>query len=836
MKTGFLVSLLSVIPLAGTLARSVPPPRTQSLALPVQKTVRHDKLTAQLQDSEKTFRRSDFSAAATLDEQGYGDALGAGEPKIAAQFLLNLASCRFALHQFREALPTYLEARKLAEASGDSVTAARAGLNIASLYSNLGQMDAATEAIGRAMARLPGPERRAQLPKLLTHMATVEAGRGRMAQAVDLYRQGIAAADRAGNREMYAFALNDLGYECLEHEQERKSLPDAESALLEAYRIRKLYKLRGIEGCYRNLGMLRLEQGDLRSASALLDKAVALSGQPGSAWPPWDIHYARGCVRLRQNRLQDALDDLRIAARLARNWRRETFPDDATRVSTENKIRKVHSALVEAGNKLYFATHRAALAQETFESAEANRAASLRALLAEPRDWRRNLPAEYWETLRKLESAEADLLRSPGTPTGPAGERVRQLQGALVEWESRAGSNTDPERPDLLEHTRRALGPDVAFFAFHLASPESYVWAVSRERFALYRLPPGPEIGSQVAGFTKAVRQGRAEAGRAGSQIFRLLFGQIGPKIVNKPHWLLALDAQLFELPFAALVEGARAHGPVFLAERHSLQIVSGAAMLSPPSRDRHPMAGPFLGVADPVYNMADPRWKGSQPASFLGLFAARAAEAGSDLHLARLAGSAREAADCAAAWNGSRKPELLEGASANRQRLQAALADHPAVLHFATHFLQSTVDSNVDSSVGASGGARSGLLVLSLDQGGRYEVISPVEIATWNLDGALVSLSGCASGSADALPATGLMGLTRACQAAGASAVVASRWPTPDDAGALFLAYYRYLRAGPPGGPAVALQRAQIDMLRSRNWRSDPLYWGAYFVTGNIQ
>ena len=825
-----MVALLSMIPLAGTLVHSVPPPRTPPLATSSQKTVRRDRLAAQLQQSYEAFRTGDFRSGVAPAEQGYRDALRVGEPKIAAQFRLNLARCQFGLHQYREALKTYLEARKLAEASGDYVTAGRADLNIASLYANLEEMDAATEAIGRAMRHLSGPERLKQLPKLMTHLASLQAHQGRMPQAIDLYRQGIAAAERAGDLEMYAFAWNDLGYEYLEHEHKHEQLPRAEHALLEAYRIRKLNHMRGLEGCYRNLGMLRLEQGDLRSASVLLDRAVALSGQTGSAWPRWDIYYVRGCVRLRQNRLQDALDDLRIAALLARNWRRETFPDDATRISTENMIRKVHSTLVEAGNRLYFATHRPALARETFESAEANRAASLRALLAEPRDWRRNLPAEYWETLRKLESAEVELLRFRGAPAGAADEQVRQLQGALVQWESRAGSNIDVELPDLLEHTRRSLGPDAAFLAFHLASPDSYLWAVSRESFALYRLPPGPEIGALVARFTKAVRQGSAEAQPAGSQIFRMLFGQLDPAFRAKPRWLLALDAELFELPFAALIEDTRAQGPVFLAERHSLQITSGAATLSPASPRRGYFAGLFIGVADPVYNKADPRWKGPPPASFLGFFTARAADSavGDDLHLARLAGSAREVADCSAAWNGSGTPVLLEGASASRRRLQAALDDHPAVLHFATHVLPSSVDP--------SRGASSGLIVLSLAHDGKHEVLSPAEIATWNLDGALVSLSGCSSGSAAALPATGLMGLTRACQAAGARAVVASRWPTPDDAGALFLSFYRYLRAAPQAGPAVALQHAQIDMLRARTWRSNPIYWSAYFVTGNQQ
>ena len=830
MKTRFWVSLLSIIPLAGTLVYFVPPTRTPSLATRSQKTVRRDKLTAQFQQSYKVFRTGDFHDAAALAQQGYRDALQAGEPQLAAQFLLGLGNCQTALHQYREALQIYLKARKLAEAAHDNATAGKLDFNISSLYSQLGQMDAATDAMGRAMARLSGPERRAQLPKLLAYLAALQAEQGRLPQAVDLYRQAIAAADRAGDREMYALAWNGLGYAYLKHER----LSQAEPALLESYRVRKLYRLRSIESSYENLGMLRLGQGDPRSAALLLDRAVALSKEPGGLRPNWEVYYARGRVRLEQNRLQDALDDLRIAARLARNWRRDAFPDDATRISTENVIQKVHSALVEAGNRLYFATGRRALAQETFESAEANRAASLRALLAEPRDWRRNLPAAYWETLKKLESAEVELLRSSPTPSGPAGERVRQLQGALIQWESRAGSNTDVELPGLLQHTRRSLRPDAVFLAFHLASPDSYLWAVSRESFALYRLPPGPEIGALVAGFTKALRQGSAEAQPAGARIFRMLFGQLDPAFREKPRWLLALDAQLFELPFAALIEETRARGPVFLAERHSLQITSGAGMLSLAAPGGRSIDGPFVGVADPVYNMADPRWKGPRPASFLSFFAARAGDstAEDDLHLARLAGSAREVAACAAAWSGARTPTLLEGASASRQRLQAALDGHPAVVHFATHIL----DSSSGSSVGSIRGARSGLIVLSLTHAGQPEVLIPVEIATWNLNGALVSLSGCSSGAADALPATGLMGLTRACQAAGASAVVASRWPTPDDAGALFLSFYRYLRAIPQAGPAVALQNAQIDMLRSRTWRSNPLYWSAYFVTGNQQ
>jgi CHAT domain-containing protein len=78
-------------------------------------------------------------------------------------------------------------------------------------------------------------------------------------------------------------------------------------------------------------------------------------------------------------------------------------------------------------------------------------------------------------------------------------------------------------------------------------------------------------------------------------------------------------------------------------------------------------------------------------------------------------------------------------------------------------------------------------------------------------------------------------MGLTRAWLAAGARAVVASHWPTLDDSGTLFVLFYKHLRETPGAGPAVALQKAQQDMLRAGGWRSYPQYWATYFVVGDV-
>jgi CHAT domain-containing protein len=125
------------------------------------------------------------------------------------------------------------------------------------------------------------------------------------------------------------------------------------------------------------------------------------------------------------------------------------------------------------------------------------------------------------------------------------------------------------------------------------------------------------------------------------------------------------------------------------------------------------------------------------------------------------------------------------------------------------------------------------GLIALSLTPRQENELISPYEIAGWRTGASLIVLSGCNSGEGGVLPGTGLLGLTRAWLTAGARSVIASNWTTPDASGALFHSLYRHLALRPDAGPAEALRAAQLEMIRSGDWRANPRYWGAFFVTG---
>lgn len=802
-----------MIPLVGTVRLSVPKPRAQSLDGTGERRILREALEARLREGAALFRACRFAEARGRFDSLRISALARGEISLAARAAGNVGGCDFAIHQYQAALTSYLEARRLAARAGDASAMAGLDANIASLYSETGQLEGAAEWIEGTAERLSGRDRMRHLPRLLIQKATIRARQGRLPEAMDLFGQGIEAADRSADLDLYAVGWNRAGEELLK----RGDLPGAERALLEAYHVRKLHHL-AMDSSYCNLGRLKLAEGDLVSAAALLDRAVELAARPQSLTPAWDIYHTRGRVRVAQGRLREALADLRIAVRLARAWRWSAPADDAARIGAEGMIEQVHATLIEAGNRLYLETHDPSLAAETFEAMEENRASSLRALRSGD-GTPPGVPPSYWEALARLQRAEIGALRSDG----PAAAAVEKARGELMRLEASLGPAYHPPRAGLLARVRSALDANTALVGFDLAGGTSWLWALDRSGLSLYALPPRATIVAQASALTRAIRDDSSDAVPAGARLYETLFGQLAPRFRRKSRWLLALDQALFDVPFAALVEDG-ATRPVYVAERRATQVIPGAGFwvdAQTEAKDAAPPAGRFVGVGDPVYSTVDPRFQGRAPlasrAFFTGLFAATAP---AGLPLPRLVGSAAEVEACARAWGGERV--LLEGAAASGRGLAGQLRQNPAVVHLATHVLESPDERS------------QGMIALSIDGGGSPELLSPEAIAHWRFRTGLVVLSGCHSAAGAVLPGTGLMGLTRAWLSAGAQAVIASRWATPDDDGTLFHALYRRLGGGGRTGAAEALRQAQVEMLHTAGGRARPGYWAAYFLIGN--
>ena len=108
-----------------------------------------------------------------------------------------------------------------------------------------------------------------------------------------------------------------------------------------------------------------------------------------------------------------------------------------------------------------------------------------------------------------------------------------------------------------------------------------------------------------------------------------------------------------------------------------------------------------------------------------------------------------------------------------------------------------------------------------------------------WRLDARLVTLSACASSRAGGIAGGEPMGFAPALFAAGATAVVSSRWPVDDRATALLMdRFYENLEDRPGETVARALREARI-WLRNRRDASGgrpfahPAYWAGFVLTG---
>ncbi|MDQ6678208.1 MAG: tetratricopeptide repeat protein, partial [Acidobacteriota bacterium] len=533
-------------------------------------------------------------------------AIELGDFEYAAKFLNNAGACQISLFQYKDALNTLERSRLLTERTGDRESLATLNTNIASLYLQMGNVQSAALAAERGVSFLPknfpaGGKVFRQGDKVVLQLAAIRARQHDLARAEPLFSQAIDAAYAAGDPATAAWAWDYLGYG---YYQEGR-LTDSSRALTESVRLRRSFHLPNLDSSFFHLALVRADQGHPRAAAALLNSAVQELGIPGNVTPAWNIFSARGRLALSAGLFSDAWIDLSKAVEMAREWRTGIVANDANRTTSETGLSGLYASYIEAGNQLAL-QGRPGLARKTFQAIEENRAASLRALTPQKAGWRSRLPLDYWETLPALQEAERSLLQRDVPETRAA---VSKLRCTLDDIEARSG--VPPEMKSSLAAAfppQNKLDPRTVLMSFQMGDRKSWVWAVTHERISVYPLPSRAVITGQIEKFERTLREGNPQASVLGASLYQLLFGAIPEELRNREHWLLSLDQELFSLPLSALVIGPDKGRPLYLGEVHALQVIPSALMYHG-SSEADDFRGSFLGVGDPIYNRADPRW-----------------------------------------------------------------------------------------------------------------------------------------------------------------------------------------------------------------------------------
>ena len=748
--------------------------------------------------------RVHYERALRLAEDG-------GFARARSRILLSLANGDLAQARYRPAVSRFREALASAERGSDCELTAIARASLAGVYLQLFDTAHALEEAERAVrlrACLKNAANRAELDLQLGRLYALE---GQPSKTLPLFQRAIEEADRSGDLVRLSLGLQRAGVELLNGSAYRK----AEDALSRAYRIRTVTRDPSLFLTQFELARLKLRQGDLTLARSLVDAAIRSSSS--QRLPDYLSLHLRGSIKHAQGDIDAAIEDFRHAVKSASRWRGQILPADSLRTTADGGLQRVYGSLVEALMDQYRRTRRPRLAAEAWLVAEANRAAALRERWVASAEWRDMVGPEYRESLAELRRIEAQGLAASNVA---AGTRLQALRLRLMELEIGAGLSENSRTNSLeniflgipLTTVQRVLGESRAFMSFYLGIHESYKWTITSKGITASFLPPASELNRMAAEYQRATANDDPSATALGSRLYTALFADPPAKSF---YWLLALDGGLFDVPLAALVSPLSNR---FVIEEHTLEVVPGSWAVGSATGFT---AGGFLGIGDAVYNRADPRYSRDELAAlFPPQFQTRGFE------LPRLLGSSNEIATCARQWNGP--VQLLTGHSVSRAQVTAALDQQPSVVHLATHFVPSR--QSADETLIA-------FSLTSNPASATVEVVTSLDVSTWRLPDSIVVLSGCASGAGRSLPGTGLVNLGRAFLSAGASAVIASLWPTPDDTGDLFVAFYRNLgrsadSAGSRPTPAAALRDAQLEMLRSKGWRAKPSYWAAFNLT----
>jgi CHAT domain-containing protein/tetratricopeptide (TPR) repeat protein len=752
-----------------------------------------------------------------------------GEGNTAKETRVLLAEGGIQLRQFayRDAAENYQRVLKLARHTQDSRSAGAAYINLAEIHIQLNDLAAAEREARSGIALLSTGKNTTALIRAELQLGRIQTAQGQVDEARKVYKDAITLAADANDTEDECLAWIILGQALAG----ARDLHQAEDAYLQAYRIALLHKSAQLDTVRAMLMELEWSKGNPAESMRRLDLLLATTTPEQLGIAEYQLFYQRAEMLAALSREQEALATYRQAVAAATKWRRGALPGEVANASSVALIHEIYAQASDFVAELGKRRSNPDLQHEALEMIATNRAADLR----EQRTlaWHRDgmLPARYYQLLNQLRTAEADSILSETRKKEVDGllRQTRVDLGLLetqVAMEAGNSFQTTAETFDSqkrLVDIQRALGDDDALFSFSLGKRRSWLWVVTRTAFGEFELPDGPTLVRSAAEWAARVRADRKPDG-SGIRLSRELLGQVPEKMANKRNWLVVNDGSLLiNFPLAALPDIRRQpearmsddkrRDPIPLVENHRLRYLSSEFSLTSHSSLTTPPLQ-FAGIGDPVYNMADIRYKSARTPDTAPL--------ATTTTLARLVGSGSEVRGAAALFTGA---TVLTGMDAVPERLPALFKTRPSVVHFAVH-----VVSPADRPEEAA-------LAMSVGRDRFPELLTPELIATYRVPGSLIVMSGCDSQQGKAVPGVGVKGLSRAWLLAGASAVLTSAWPMPDDDGRFFRSFYRHLgqsftpEASLPDVAAAALADAQNEMRSATSFRREPSFWAAYTV-----
>ena len=814
------------------------------LLIPIKDT-RPVTAAALYDHAHELYLRGDLTRTQREAEQGYRRFLGS-EPELAARFQLLLARALISRGMTEDALKVLALQPSLFK-SKEANIASLALEGVANTY--LSRFSAADQKFEEAV-RLCAPPVYATCVDVPIGRGVLALERERPIEARQLFLDGLSLSRSHQDRRAETSVLVNLGWVALQTERYDEAVDWSSSAYRRAVgagsefyaenalgnlgwayfqlgdRERALALLLDAEQRAASMGTIRDElkwmstaayvyrdKGDLASAAQGYQKSLELAKQINSQEDIIDALEDLTHTSIRAGKLDEAgasLDQLnplvgangkrvdQLYVMLAQGEiaaaRRQDAQAESLFGTVEHDSASQTSMRLEAEHhlaKLYEAEGNTAAEESAYRSALTTFAAAREELEKEESKlpFRTNAASIYDDYIHFL------VQQGRGDEALAAADQGRALtlaQGLALTGKQAAKLTAQPPAA-----SARKAGGTVLFY--WLGEKQSYLWAITAKKTALFTLPAQAEISPLIERYRKALLEpnlGLASTTDEGQALYRMLVAPAADLIPPNANVAVVCDGPLSLLNFETLLVPGTKSGqePHYWIEDANVVSAPSLYMLAS-ARASHVGNRKLLLMGDAVSPNPD----------YPDLPMAAAEMRRIEKHFA-----------------GDEETVLAREKATSSAYLGSGLQNY-SYIHFVAHGVASRTDP-LDSAIILS---RTGAAEDSFKLHARDIIQHPI-------DARLVTISACYGGGTRSYAGEGLVGLSWAFLRAGAHNVIGALWEASDDSTPQLMdSLYQGLEDGM--APSAALRQAKLALLHSPGKFSQPFYWAPFQIYAGL-